>query len=153
MFPTFLTLMDHVLYYTIYVKYIETISGKMTLKLLKPEVPQLQYQHPAVPQRHTYVMLSGITFSSVYCYFIVKCDSALLFTLPQYFPYLKLNIYDLNNSLLIIIREESLGQDMMKGRGNSLLDVMGLNIEVAGKMGMVDAVQRALIGRPFLPFP
>ena len=86
MFPTFLMLLDHVLYYTIYVKYMETISGKMTLKLLKLEVPQLQYQHPAVPQCHAFVMLSGITFSSVYCYFIVKCNSALLFTLLQYFP-------------------------------------------------------------------
>ena len=88
-------------------KYMETIYGKMTLKLLKLELPQ--YQHPAVPQRHSFVMLSGITFSSVYCYFIVKCNSALLRTLPQYFLYLKLNIYDLNNSILIIIREENLG--------------------------------------------
>ena len=68
-----------VLCYTIYVKYMETISGKMTLKLLKLEVPQLQSQHPAVPQSHAFVMLSGITFSSVYCYFIIKCNSALLF--------------------------------------------------------------------------
>ena len=97
MFPMFLMLLDHALYYTIYMRYMETISGKMTLKLLKLEVPQLQYQHPAVPQHHAFVMLSGITFSSVYCYFIVKCNSALLYTLPQYFPYLKLNIYDLNN--------------------------------------------------------
>ena len=131
--------------HNIYVKYIEMISGKMTLKLLKPEVSQLNYQHPAVPQHHTFVMLSGITFSSVYCYFIVKCNSALLPTLPQYFPYLKLNKYDLNNSILIIIREESLGLDMIKGRENSPLDVVGLNIVVA--------VQRAVIGHPCLPFP
>ena len=41
----------------------------------------------------------------------------------------------------------------MKGMGNSPLDIMGLKIEVAGKMGMVDAVQKALIGCPCLPFP
>ena len=41
----------------------------------------------------------------------------------------------------------------MKGRGNSPLDVVGLKIGVAGKMGMVDAVQRAVMGHPCLPFP
>ena len=41
----------------------------------------------------------------------------------------------------------------MKGRGNSPLDVVGLNIMVAGKMGMVGAVQRAVMGRPCLPSP
>ena len=146
MFPTFLMLLDHVLCCTIYVKYMETISGKMILKSLKLGVAQLQYQHPAVPQRHTFVMLSGITFSSVYRYFIIKCNSALLSTLTQYFPYSKLNIHE--------IRErESLGWDMMKGRENSPLDVVGLNIGVAGKMGVVSAVQRAVMGCPCQPFP
>ena len=41
----------------------------------------------------------------------------------------------------------------MKGRENSPLDVMGLKIGVAGKTGMVGAVQRAVMGCPCLPFP
>ena len=37
---------------------------------------------------------------------------------------------------------------MIKGRENSPLDVAGLKIGVAGKMGMVGAIQRAVMGCP-----
>ena len=43
--------------------------------------------------------------------------------------------------------------DMMKGRETSLLDVVGLKIGVAGKMGMVGAIQRAVMGCTCLPSP
>ena len=41
----------------------------------------------------------------------------------------------------------------MKGRENCPLDIMGLKIGVAGKMGVVGAVQRDMMGCPCLPFP